>query len=422
VKKSILIISKFAPPYEFSEGIVTGKLALILIEEGWDVHIVSGSDPGPSYNNDWSTLWAALKPITDIVTYKKNNLFIRIYDLIRSTIKMKYPIDGVRWAHRAFKISKKLVKDNKYDLILTRSPQDISHLVGLKLKNKFPICWIANWDDPAVTIWPYPYTAKLTNYKFWIFNRFSKEVLLKADILTFPSQRLKSLFFKEFSLSRNSYYIIPHAMLSCSNIKYLIQKQERSERSDTIKICHSGNLSKERNPFTFLEAIQEIVKKYQYKFRFDIIGTCDTETHEMLNKLDIASYFTFLGPKPYETTLTLLANYDLLIILEADMEDGIYLPSKLSDYLIFNKPIWCLSPPIGTLHDYSLLSERLVHTTNTNPSQIIEDFIHICQNLIGEGQNHKNSSLGKLNFLSNEYIIAKYNYMHNLQNHKLLAS
>ena len=46
-----------------------------------------------------------------------------------------------------------------------------------------------------------------------------------------------------------------------------------------------------------------------------------------------------------------MKNFDVLCVIEAKMNEGIFLPSKLSDYSFLNKPILCFSPANGTLVD-----------------------------------------------------------------------
>ena len=46
-----------------------------------------------------------------------------------------------------------------------------------------------------------------------------------------------------------------------------------------------------------------------------------------------------------------MKQYDLCLLLEAPCEEGIFLPSKISDYMQNRKTIWAISPASGVLHD-----------------------------------------------------------------------
>jgi len=50
---------------------------------------------------------------------------------------------------------------------------------------------------------------------------------------------------------------------------------------------------------------------------------------------------------PYYRAMKKMAEYDVLLILEAKLTIGIFLPSKISDYAQLNKPILAISPQNG---------------------------------------------------------------------------
>ena len=54
---------------------------------------------------------------------------------------------------------------------------------------------------------------------------------------------------------------------------------------------------------------------------------------------------------PYHESLDLLSKYHLAIIVEANCEEGIFLPTKVADFMSVNIPIFSISPKIGVLHD-----------------------------------------------------------------------
>ena len=91
-----------------------------------------------------------LKKNNITITYPIGGKLTRMWDVLRSSVKLgMYPEGGVRWACRAYELALKLCKENHYDAVLTRSPSDIPHIIGLRLKEKLGIRWIANWNDPC---------------------------------------------------------------------------------------------------------------------------------------------------------------------------------------------------------------------------------------------------------------------------------
>jgi hypothetical protein len=68
---------------------------------------------------------------------------------------------------------------------------------------------------------------------------------------------------------------------------------------------------------------------------------------EQIEKLGQGEYVKIIEPLSYSEAMQKMAKYDVLMILEAPLAKGIFLPSKLSDYAQLNKPILAISPAIG---------------------------------------------------------------------------
>ena len=70
--------------------------------------------------------------------------------------------------------------------MLTRSPSDIPHIIGLRLKEKLGIRWIANWNNHAAPcIWQEPYTHHFSAKEQVRKDQFTQMCLKGADVNTF---------------------------------------------------------------------------------------------------------------------------------------------------------------------------------------------------------------------------------------------
>lgn len=335
----ILFIASGFPPYEFSENIINGKLVLALIEAGHKVTVLTKVDEGNMYGSTWQEPWLPLQDVTQIMTYPVGNKITRAIDILKKTLLLKYPIGGVRWAGLAYKKSLEIIKTEKIDVILTRSPSDIAHLVGLKLKKKTDIKWIANWNDPATGIWPAPYEVRVPLLKKLMFKSFTQEALSRADINTFPSKLLSEHFQQYYKISTNKIVVIPHVIYP------EITKVDNVKSNNSLRICHSGNLSIERDPENLFIALHKFNKENQQAIYLDILGVSTNYSIDLVNKYQLEKFVTFLKPLSYTAALRKMAEYDVLMIVEAKMEKSIFLPSKITDYAQLNKPILSVSPP-----------------------------------------------------------------------------
>ena len=54
---------------------------------------------------------------------------------------------------------------------------------------------------------------------------------------------------------------------------------------------------------------------------------------------------------PYSQMPKVLAKSDVLVIIEAPLKEGIFMPSKIVDYVQIGHPILALTPVVGTITD-----------------------------------------------------------------------
>ena len=379
-------------PYTFSENLCNGKLVYALKQSGIQVDVISKKDEGPTYNNIWQAPWLPLKEGTYEITYPTGNKISRSIDIIESCLMLGIlPINGIRWAKRAYKKALDLCKTNKYDAILTRSPSDIPHIVGYKIQQQTGIKWIANWNDPASTIWPKPYNHKYSAIKQRIENTFSIKILKAADINTFPSKRLSEHFIRHYPfLKGKNNVIIPHIGL----LQNLMPSTSEKTDSSTIRMCHSGNLSKERNPELLFRAINELSAQ-GYSIELDIMGHINEYTNNLIDKYSLKERVRPIGNHTYIEALQLMSSYDILVLIEAQMEEGIFFPSKLTDYAQLEKPILAISPKNGFAHDVLNEYGGGIAVDNTNIDSIKNGIKALYSEWKGNSlkQNHSSKKL-----------------------------
>lgn len=366
----ILFIASGFPPYMFSENIVNGKLVLAFQKEGWEVDVISKKDEGNIYSENWVEPFVSLKKNTHEVTYSKGKKLVRIFDLINSTIALNgYPIAGVRWAKRAYNDALLLINSYNYDCIMTRSPSDISHLVGYNLSKKTAIPWIANWNDPAETIWPEPYKTEYSFAYKLVLNRFISKVLKQADYSTFPSEKLRVHFIKNFEvLQKKRTKVIPHIAL----VDHCFKKGIKNSRANgTIYLCHAGNLSDERDSESLFRAIREAKENYSINLRLDIMGAINSFAKNQIRKYELQKEVNFIGSFQYIDALNQMAQYDVLVLIEAKMDFGIYFPSKLVDYCQVQVPILSVSPKQGFCRELFSRFRVGVCVDNENSEEIL---------------------------------------------------
>ena len=372
----LLLITTGYLPYAFSENLCNAKLVHAFMQTGWEVDVISRTDDGVTYSAEWTEPWLSHKEHTYEVCYPKKNILKRSFEVLSSALTLKiYPITGGRWAKLALYKAMELHRSRQYDAVLTRSPNDIAHIVGYHLKHKTGIKWLANWNDPATPIWPTPYTEQLSIPRCLAYEHLVRKCLSCADINTFPSSHLMEHFQTNYPLLKNTCCkIIPHIAMPG-----YVGQQSHTEQHQHLHLCHAGNLSSERNPELLFRAIQELQDVGYNKIKFDIIGTTNSHIHTLIKKYNLDDVVRYIGSLSYERALHKMSEYSVLVLIEATMNKGIFFPSKLTDYVQLSKPIFAVSPAQGFAHDILTQHGCGIAVDNSNYESVKQGLFRLYQ-------------------------------------------
>lgn len=273
-------------------------------------------------------------------------IFEKIFDRL---ICSPYCLKENKFIFSSTQIAIDLISKNEVDLLLTVSTSFDSHIAGLNIKNKNPnLKWITFFSDLWPTsILPKPYYRKkiLSN----IENQVLKSILTKTDCIISPSEYALEVLKTNYSLNVK-YIPIQH----CSDEHHI-------EFIDSLKgyIVHSGFLTRERILSDLIQAISELQTDFP-KFKGLIqIGPFDSSLKELIRKYKCKSIFT-LGHLPEDLSKLIQQMNEISIIIEAPMkETSPFMPSKITDSLILNKKLICITPNDSFLSDFAKLNEGI---------------------------------------------------------------
>ncbi|MDG1330408.1 MAG: glycosyltransferase [Flavobacteriaceae bacterium] len=412
----ILVFASYFAPNSFSEALSNNKFVLALKKKGYDVTVISTSSyVGDKYENSWSTLWKSLKENThNIPSIDTNSKNRRLSKLI-AIFTLNHPINGVSWSYKAFNLAIKLHQQNPFNFVISRSISDFGHLPALKFKKTIGLKWVANWNDPPYFIFPPPYSEKTNFIDQFFYSRYIKSVAKAADYNTFPSQRLYKYMKKELGVFKDvNSEILPHLNTNL-NLDLSVVKVNH------FRICHAGNLSKERSPELFLNALKSLSNNCDGEIECFIIGVENVGLKAKVKELNLDKIVKFTGAMSYQKTLEFLVTCSVGLLIEAKCDEGIFLPSKVSDYAQAKLPILAVSPKVGTMRD--LLSEfgGGVISDNTDESSIYNGLETLY---LAWSKNELNTFLSQNfdNYLSEDYMIKKYrDFMLNKLNFSAIA-
>jgi len=344
----------FAPafaPLANPEAIVNSKLVLAMLAAGWDVNVFSRNLAvewkNYNYGSEWIAPWSGLQRVTHIASYNSTSTLVRYVETGLSVIKTGHFIDGCRWAMHACDMAQRLHREKPYDFIISRSLPDAAHLAAMPLAKKTGIPWIVNWNDPSGDKNPPPYGFGPQTHLGHRNERLLKNISQNASWFTFPSDRLSRYICEYLELPETNATTVPHAAIR------LESSVSKVKTSDTFTICHAGHISSHRNPRPFLNSVAEFIRVegIQEKFKLVLVGLDNAGIETLACELGIANNISVLGNKSYLETAGILAQSDVLVVLEAPSNEGIYLPAKFVDYVQTGRPILAITPQQSTVKD-----------------------------------------------------------------------
>lgn len=381
--KRILFIAPHSFPIHSSESICNAKVAYLLTEIGYAVDVIT-IDDGASYPNTEDTQ-IFLKNNTCLSVYSvidkrsKNRFLSHIKSVLvhlLAFLKTGYYYKGVNFSYLALNKAQDLICKNGIDSYVAMISRGYrTEVAALFLKKKYGIRWIANWNDPyPIEKFPAPYGEGIHASLTTSMNRILDDIQRYADIHTFPSSRLRDYMMKYMTNVRvENTRVIPHLAHS------ILSPQKKDNSSDILVLVHAGNVTHPRNPTFFLQALSNYIHSVESpKVLCYFIGKVPSDFNTVTEDLDIVDYVKYLPPQNYFNTLQYIRKSDVSVIIEAACEEGIYLPTKVVDSFQCGKPIFCVSPTIGTLRDLNNNMRVGYCADNDNVDSITKAIFSMC--------------------------------------------
>lgn len=275
-------------------------------------------------------------PYGGFANVNKNSLLQTILRFIRGNLFI--PDARIGWNKYAYKKAKDIITEYNIDTVITTSPPHSTQLVGLKLKKKFNIYWIADFRDPWTDIY---YYLDLLHSKIvkWIDKRKEIKVLKSADKVITVGKSLSNYLYnkilqRKFSIICNGFD--PDDFTGRNYIKPKI-----------FTITYTGTLSDQYNISVFIDACHEC-KAQGNDFIIRFVGkVTESKLTEfsragLKNNIEIVNYVPHLKSIEY-----LLSSSVLLLVIPEFKGNDVILTGKLFEYLAARKIIIGLGPKNG---------------------------------------------------------------------------
>lgn len=270
-----------------------------------------------------------------IITSKKKQSFLERFLL---TIRGNLFIPDARflWVNPSVKFLEKYIVENKIDTIITSGPPHSLHLIGLKLKQKLAVKWLADFRDPWTTI-GYHKELKLSNYAKKRHASLEKKVLLSADQIIVTSNTTKNDFQK---MTKKPIEVITNG--------YDFEKIEKQILDTKFSLAHIGSFLSERNPMILWEVLSELIKEipdFKNHLELNLIGITSQEVLQTIENFNLTSFVNNIGYVSHLKAIEHQKKSQILLLIEINSEaTKSIIPGKIFEYMVSERPILAIGP------------------------------------------------------------------------------
>ncbi|WP_373524317.1 glycosyltransferase family 4 protein [Aquiflexum sp.] len=389
--KKVLIITYYWPPSAGSGVQRWLKFAKYLPEFGWEPVIFTPENPDFELKDE--SLIQEINPQLEVIKFpiwEPYSIFRKIKkeklgDTAKVLEKKKksftdqsaiwlranvlIPDPRIFWVRPSVDFLKDLIEQGQFNAIITTGPPHSLHLIGLGLKKKTGVPWLADFRDPW-SKWEFLDTLPMLDWVKKKHKKLEKEVLDAADNISTISPTFQQDFEQ---LGQRKVHLLTNGYDSedlPADWKFSVSSQE------TIEILYTGVIDAIRNPIPFIQAFKEVFQESHQNAILRFVGKV---SEAVVNHLSQDSWLRenvkLEGYVSHEKVFDYYQNAHLLLLILTDTKNAKgNIPGKLFEYLSTSRPILALGDPKGD--SSAILSsceggKVIAHTDKTG----IKDFL-----------------------------------------------
>jgi hypothetical protein len=269
-----------------------------------------------------------------IPNQKKQSFLEKVMLWVRGNLFI--PDARVFWVKPSVAFLEKYIRENEIEMIVTSGPPHSLHLIGLELKQKLNLKWLADFRDPWTTI-GYHKSLRLSNYAAKKHKELEHQVLNSADTIIVTSKTTKTEFQ---ALTTKPIEVITNG--------FDVEKVAKQTLDSKFSLAHIGSFLSERNPLILWESLVELIQEIpEFKSHLEIklMGAVSQEVLETISQFGLNSYLNNLGYVSHTEAVAHQRKSQVLLLIEINSEDTkSIIPGKLFEYMVSERPIIAIGP------------------------------------------------------------------------------
>lgn len=314
-----------------------------------------------------------------IPNQKKQSFLEKVMLWVRGNLFI--PDARVFWVKPSVAYLEKYIRENEIDTIITSGPPHSLHLIGLELKQKMNLKWLADFRDPWTTI-GYHKSLRLSQYAAKKHKQLERQVLNTADTIIVTSKTTKAEFQ---ALTTKPIEVITNG--------FDVEKVDKQSLDTKFSLSHIGSFLSERNPKIVWESLVELcaeIPDFKSHLEIKLIGAISQEVLDTIEQFGLNSFLNNLGYVSHAEAVVHQRKSQVLLLIEINSEETkSILPGKLFEYMVSERPILAIGPKDSDFAEIITNTNSGVffeYSEKAKLKQTIQEYYN--QFLVGKLQSH----------------------------------
>jgi len=314
-----------------------------------------------------------------IPNQKKQSFLEKVMLWVRGNLFI--PDARVFWVKPSVAYLEKYIRENEIDTIITSGPPHSLHLIGLELKQKMNLKWLADFRDPWTTI-GYHKSLRLSQYAAKKHKQLERHVLNTADTIIVTSKTTKVEFQ---ALTTKPIEVITNG--------FDVEKVDKQTLDTKFSLAHIGSFLSERNPKIVWESLVELcaeIPDFKSHLEIKLIGAISQEVLDTIEQFGLNSFLNNLGYVSHAEAVAHQRKSQVLLLIEINSEETkSILPGKLFEYMVSERPILAIGPKDSDFAEIITNTNSGVffeYSEKAKLKQTIQEYYN--QFLVGKLQSH----------------------------------
>ncbi len=245
------------------------------------------------------------------------------------------PDPRVSWVKPSVKFLEKYLREHPVDAVVTTGPPQSMHLIGLGLKRRTGVKWIADFRDPWTRMFYYKH-LELSRCADRKHRRLEQTVLDSADLVISVSPQVG----RDFAAATTT----PVCLITNGFDEDDYAAGNVAPRHDgKFRIVHTGLFAADGNPLNLWDALAARCAAdtaFRSCLEIRLAGKTDSQVVSAIESRGLGGNLVNLGYLPHKECVAEQRTADVLLLpLRREPEYAKVLPGKIFEYLAAGRPV-----------------------------------------------------------------------------------